>query len=381
MDMYNTPYFLILFCLALLSSCQPGDNENDTEKKKETPREWLHFQSDNKSNLKNKIVLVSGDEEYRSEEALPQLAKILNQHHGFNCKVLFSQDPNHPGIIDPNETTHIPGLEALDEADLLILFTRFRDLPDEQMQHFLKFIQAGKPIIGIRTATHAFKIIDTTSNWQHWGNYYNGEKTEWAGGFGRKVLGVNWHSHHGHHKHQSTRGLFADEMKSHPLLNGIGHGDIWGSTDVYGVPLPLPGDAQPILLGLVVNRSGDFNQEDLFYGMKPTDSEIATSNPANKNVENPNDPMMPIVWSKSYQVENGKKGSAITSTIGASVDILNEPLRRLFVNAVYHLLELPVPDSANVKLVGDFTPTQFQFHSDEYWTQKNMRILDFHDER
>ena len=68
------------------------------------------------------IVLVSGDEEYRSEQALPQLAKILSQRHGFDCTVLFAIDPDD-GTINPNQSDNIPGLEALDSADLMVLFT------------------------------------------------------------------------------------------------------------------------------------------------------------------------------------------------------------------------------------------------------------------
>src|SRR5246127_1105708 len=70
------------------------------------------------------IVLVSGDEEYRSEEALPQLAKILASRHGFKCTVVFAIDPKD-GTINPNVPNNIPGLEALDTADLMIIFTRF----------------------------------------------------------------------------------------------------------------------------------------------------------------------------------------------------------------------------------------------------------------
>src|SRR5438874_3208044 len=103
------------------------------------------------------IVLVSGDEEYRSEEALPQLAKILAKHHGFKCTVLFAINPDD-GTIDPKNTHNIPGLEALDNADLMVIFTRFRDLPDEQMKHVVKYVASGKPIVGMRTATHAFNI-------------------------------------------------------------------------------------------------------------------------------------------------------------------------------------------------------------------------------
>ena len=102
------------------------------------------------------IVFVSGDEEYRSEEALPQMAKILAKHHGFKCTVLFAIDPKD-GTINPN-VSNIPGLEALKTADLMFIFTRFRDLPDDQMAHIVDYIESGKPIIGIRTATHAFSI-------------------------------------------------------------------------------------------------------------------------------------------------------------------------------------------------------------------------------
>src|SRR5438105_13542708 len=86
------------------------------------------------------IVLVSGDEEYRSEEALPQLGKILAVRHGFKCTVLFAIDPND-GTINPN-VSNIPGLEALDTADLMVIFTRFRDLPDEQMKHIVDYLDA-----------------------------------------------------------------------------------------------------------------------------------------------------------------------------------------------------------------------------------------------
>src|SRR5947209_11267872 len=80
------------------------------------------------------VVLVSGDDEYRSEEALPQLARILSKRHGFRCTVLFAIDPK-TGEINPQVNNNIPGLEALKTADLMVIFTRFRNLPDEQMKY------------------------------------------------------------------------------------------------------------------------------------------------------------------------------------------------------------------------------------------------------
>src|SRR5262245_17768396 len=88
------------------------------------------------------VVLISGDQEYRSEETIPQLAKILSKHHGFKCTVLFTVDPKD-GTVNPN-INNIPGLEALKTADLMVIFTRFLALPDEQMQHIDDYLAHSK---------------------------------------------------------------------------------------------------------------------------------------------------------------------------------------------------------------------------------------------
>lgn len=113
------------------------------------------------------IVLVAGDDaEYHSEEALPALAKILAVRHGFTCTVLFSMNPND-GTIDPRAKRNIPGLEALRTADLLILFIRWRDLPDEQMRYFVDYFESGRPIIALRTGTHPFEL-KTSHTYEKW---------------------------------------------------------------------------------------------------------------------------------------------------------------------------------------------------------------------
>src|SRR5215213_8049589 len=104
------------------------------------------------------VVLVGGDEEYRSEESLPMLGKLLSAPaHGFKCTVLFAIDPA-TGKINPEITNNIPGLEALDSAELMIIATRFRNLPDDQMKHVVDYVESGRPVIGLRTATHAFDL-------------------------------------------------------------------------------------------------------------------------------------------------------------------------------------------------------------------------------
>src|ERR671935_2390112 len=118
---------------------------------------WITLEGSGGPGKGKHIVLISGDEEYRSEEALPQLAKILARRHGFTCTVLFAIDPRD-GTINPNVRSNIPGLAALKNADLMVIFTRFRELPDEQMKHIADYVESGRPIIGMRTATHAFSF-------------------------------------------------------------------------------------------------------------------------------------------------------------------------------------------------------------------------------
>ncbi len=365
---------ILSFVCLVLVGCTTGNESAPAVD--EGPPQWVTYAGNDGPGAGKTIVLVSGDEEYRSEEVLPQLAKILSQRHGFNTTVLFAQDPAHPGTIDPNYTENIPGLDALDSADLMVLFTRFRALPDDQMTHFANYLNAGKPLVAIRTATHAFMFEDSTSNWEHWGNQFNDADSPWNGGFGRLVLGEKWHTHHGHHKHQSTRGVIAPGAAEHPIRNGLADGDIWGDTDVYGVRLPMPDGVTPIVLGEVINRAGEYDENDLHYGMRDTDSEVATVNPAARSEYNPNDPLMPIAWTKPYQLPEGTPGMAFTSTIGSSSDMVNDGVRRLLVNAVYHMLDMEVPAEADVAIVGQYAPSQYNFQSDEYWEEKNLQISD-----
>lgn len=300
---------------------------------------WVVYEGRGGPGSGKHIVLISGDEEYRSEETLPQLGKILAKHHGFRCTVLFAIDPKD-GTINPNVTNNIPGLEALKSADLMIIFTRFRNLPDEQMQHLVDYIESGRPIIGLRTATHAFNLGANSRFRKYTWNY--GEP--WPGGFGKQVLGETWVSHHGQHGVQSCRGIIPPQAADHPIVRGIASGEIWGPTDVYGVRLPLPGDSQPVVLGAVLK------------GMKPTDEPVEGKQ---------NDPMMPIAWTKTYTGAAGKAARVFTTTMGASQDFANAGLRRLLVNAVYWALKMEdqiPPEGSKVDLVGEYDPSPFAFN-------------------
>src|SRR3954452_17720813 len=95
---------------------------------------FVEYKGKNGPGKGKKIVFISGDEEYRSEEGLPMLAKILAVRHGFKCTVLFPIDPAD-GMINPNIQTNIPGFEEIASADMVVMQLRFRELPDEKMKY------------------------------------------------------------------------------------------------------------------------------------------------------------------------------------------------------------------------------------------------------
>ena len=99
--------------------------------------------------------------------------------------MLFSINPA-TGDIDPDCQTNLPGIEALDTADLCVMLLRFREWPDAKMKHFVDYLNAGKPIIALRTSTHAFSYQRDKNS-----PYANmiGTARSWPGGFGRQVLG------------------------------------------------------------------------------------------------------------------------------------------------------------------------------------------------
>ena len=359
--MPSRSYFRKLACLLLITSWLVVGATTQAEEglTKTQFAAWLHgdewngFPGGNGPGKGKRVVLVSGDEEYRSEEALTQLAKILATRHGFDCLVLYAIDPES-GEIAPNNQKNIPGLESLEAADLMVIATRFRNLPDEQMKKIDDYLRSGRPVIGMRTATHAFNL-DKESPYAHYSYNYRGEKKDWTQGFGRLVLGETWISHHGHHKFESTRGLIAPGAAEHPILRGVKDGDIWGPTDVYGVRLPLPGDSQPLVLGQVL------------AGMEPDSPPVEGVQKGSKDKVAKNDPMMPVAWVKTYSVDGGPAGRVFTTTMGSSIDLASAGVRRLLVNACYWAvgLEDGITVESEVGIVGDFKPTMFGFRKDK----------------
>lgn len=293
----------------------------------------IHFQGKEGPGKGKKIVLIAGDEEYRSEEVMPMLAKILSQTHGFDCTVVFSINPT-TGEIDPNTNNNNPGLEALDHADLCITLLRFRAWPDAQMKHFADYVAAGKPIIGLRTSTHAFSGLK--------GTYESFNK------FGKSVLGEQWVSHWGKHKSEATLGIIEATAKNDPILRGAPH--IFGDTDVYEAYPPA--DAKILVRGQVLKgMTADSGAAD-YVKKRATD----------KMEQGINAPMMPVIWTRENKNENGKINKVLTTTMASASDLKNEDLRRVIINGSYLFTGLEVPEKAKADIIGDYAGTFYGFN-------------------
>ncbi|PAW87387.1 MAG: hypothetical protein B9S28_01295 [Opitutia bacterium Tous-C10FEB] len=286
------------------------------------------------------VVLLSGDEEYRSEEALPMLAKILSQRHGFKTTVLFALDAD--GTINPTQVQSLPGADALDTADVIIMSLRFRAWPDEAMKHFDAAHRRGVPIIALRTSTHAFNFPAGSP----WSNYTWNNKTTHPGGFGRQVLGETWVAHWGKHKVEATRGVLEPAATTDALFNSVT--DLFGTTDVYEAAPPA--DAKILARGLVLQ------------GMRPTDAPATYRKTTAAKIEQAvNAPAMPIVWTRNYLTSSGASAKIFTTTLGAATDFEQESLRRLIVNATYWAAELAVPAKADVTPFDNYAPRPYGF--------------------
>jgi hypothetical protein len=285
------------------------------------------------------VVLLAGDEEYRSEEALPMLGKILSQHHGFKCTVLFSVDTN--GTINPKRSDSLSHPEALDSADAIVMLLRYRRWNDATMRRFDAAMKRGVPVIALRTSTHAFNGLARDGEWGTWNSV--------GGGWGKRVLGETWVSHWGRHKIEATRGAIEPSAAGDPLVRGVA--DVFGTTDVYEVHPPA--DAKIVLRGIVLK------------GMKPDDApaDYVKRRTPDRMEQPVNSPAMPVAWTREVTNSAGTINRIFCTTMGAASDLPNEGLRRLVVNAVFWGLKLDVPARANVEPVDPYEPLMYGFET------------------
>jgi len=260
------------------------------------------------------VVFVTGDDEYRSEISMPMIAKILETKHNMRCSIVYSVDPV-TGARDPRyQVSVLEGLEALKTADLAMFFLRFRRLPDEQFNMIMDYVNSGRPIIGLRTSTHAF-------------NYPEGHKLEkWNERFGIEVFGQKWISHQP--PESGTKASVIAEKADHPILRGVKK-EFYVRHWLYDV-LPLHGDCEPLLDGVAAELGADD---------KPTGKTFG--------------PHSPLAWTKTY-----KGAPVFFTTLGHPKDFEVESARRVLVNGIYWALGKDVPSgggNVDIRYVGPKT--------------------------
>ncbi len=238
---------------------------------------------------------------------MPLLAEALEKQFGLKTTVLQAARPD--GQPDEQYEKNIPGLEALEKADLAVFYLRWRQLHQDQLSNIQTYPDASKPVIGFRTITHAF-------------NYPKGHALERWNAFGEFALGSppGWGAHgHTHYGHQcSTDVSIIPEAREHPILNGVDKEFHVRSWLYHVLPKYPPADATPLLLGRAVN---------------------------------PNKPAMdnPVAWSRKTKAG----GRVFTTTLGHPEDFQVEAFQRAVVNAVFWALEKPVPAKWPGKLAID----------------------------
>jgi hypothetical protein len=280
------------------------------------------------------IVFLANDHEYRSEQTCPLLAKILAKHHGFKCTVLFGIEED--GSIGTG-INNVPGLEVLEDADLLFFYARFMNLPDEQSAMIADYLERGGPIVGARTSTHPFNGVKGA--WEKFNFNYAGD--DYLGGFGEQVFGNTWHkergqSHYGQNHQLGARLTPYKANGSHAVLKGVKK--IHAYSGAYASTLPK--DSTELLEVAVLATFGPSDE-------LAADKEIVTAG-----------------WSRDYYVApSGAKKDArvVYASYGASEDLLSEDGRRFFVNACLWAagMESTIEPELDVSIVGKFSPDPY----------------------
>jgi len=230
-----------------------------------------------------RVVFISAESEYRAEQSLPEFAHELETKYGLYCEVLQGSIK-----MDGQGRNYIAGMEALTNADLAVLFVRRRALPAEQMKYFRNYLDSGRPLIGLRTASHAF---DTRGNAPE--GFLEWQKLD------PEVLGGNYHGHHGRGPRCTV--TTAAGANTHPILAGVKM-PFTSDGSLYEVR-PLTKSTKRLLIGTIPDKEPE-----------------------------------PVAWTNSY-----RKSRIFYTSLGHPDDFKNAQFRRLLINAVFWAMNKPLP--------------------------------------
>ncbi len=227
--------------------------------------------------------MLIGEDEYKTWETLPAFAKENVAWRGLRVSVIQQDSANKhrfPGLTD-----------ALRDADVLLVSLRRRALSKEELAAVRAHLGAGKPLVGIRTASHGFAPRPEDRS----------EGEAWMT-FDPEVLGGNYAGHHGHGPKTTIRS--APGAESHDLLTGVNLNALIGNGSLYRVS-PLKEAAQPLLIGSIEGK-----------------------------------PAEPVAWTHTY---GAKQARVFYTSLGHPDDFADANFRRLLLNAIQWSLGQPVP--------------------------------------
>jgi len=241
------------------------------------------------------VAFITAESEYRANQRLPEFAHQLLLYENVNCEFALGKP-----IMKGEGRHNIENLQIMKDADLAVLFIRRRALEPEKMELIRDYVSSGKPILGIRTASHAFDAKKTVPREGGTVVQADGSVSEvlaqWPE-FDKVVLGGNYQGHFGHLK-EGTKVSMVPGLEQHPLLNGF----------------PLEGYTSPNWL--YKNRP-----------LRSANSQVLLTG------EIPGQLPEPVLW-----INNNGNNTVIYTSLGHWDDWEEEGFRSVILNSVKYLL-------------------------------------------
>lgn len=197
------------------------------------------------------IAFLTAEGEYKANQRLPEFGHQLLLKEGFNCEYATGLP-----LMEGAGRHNLENMQILNDAALAVIFIRRIALEPEKMSLLKNFVASGKPVLGIRTASHAF---DAKGNVPREGGGVSASTEKVSGfleqwpEFDKEILGGNYQGHHGHLE-EPTVIQIVPGMESHPILKGMPANGFGSKNWLYkNSPLSSP-NAQVLLTGTISNE-------------------------------------------------------------------------------------------------------------------------------
>jgi hypothetical protein len=257
-----------------------------------TGRKQFRFEHDTRP----VIAFVTAEGEYRANQRLAEFAHELLLTKNVNCEFALGKPTG-----DGEGRHNIENLQILNDADLSVFFVRRRALEPEKMAMIKHYVSSGKPLIGIRTASHAFAARENIPRESGDVATVSGKNSEFLSvwpEFDQEILGGNYHGHYGSLK-EGCEVSIVPGMGNHPLLKGIDPEGFTSLCTLYKNRPLSSANAQVLLLGTI-----------------------------------PGQPPEPVLWTNK-----NKYGNVICTALGHWEDWEIESFKNLMINSVDYFLD------------------------------------------